>query len=100
MNSADLEYRAKLVELIYHKEMDTFFHFLRNMAITDDKARTHAYAERRIIQGLSKKLFGVELESNQDAWKAKSDEIPAAAQELFSEHSSMMAGWNGKSILI
>jgi len=100
MNSADLEYRAKLVELIYHKEMDTFFHFLRNMATTDDKARTHSYSERRIIQGLSKKIFNVELETNQDAWKAKREEIPAAARELLNEHGSMMTGWNGKSILI
>jgi len=100
MNSADLEYRAKLVELIYHKEMKTFFGFLKNMATTDDKARAHAYAERKIIQGLSKKLFNVELETNQDAWEAKSTEIPVAARELLSEHSDMMTGWNGKSILI
>ena len=100
MNSADLEYRAKLVELIYHREMDTFFHFLKNMAITDDKTRAHAYAERKIIQGLSKKIFGVELETNQDTWETKNDEIPTVARELLSEHSKMMTGWNGKNILI
>jgi len=100
MNSADLEYRAKLVELIYHNEMDTFLSFLRNMATTDDKKRAHAYAERRIIQGLSKKLFSIELETSQDAWEGKKAEIPVASLELLNEHSNMMTGWNGKSILI
>jgi len=100
MNSVDLEYRAKLVELIYHKEMNTFFHFLGNMATTDDKTRPHAYAERRIVQGLSLKVFGVEMEASKDTWKARYKEIPTAARELLNEHNKMMIGWNGKNILI
>ncbi|MCL2203730.1 MAG: hypothetical protein FWB88_07305 [Defluviitaleaceae bacterium] len=100
MNSVDLEYRAKLVELIYLKEMDTFFHFLKNMATTDDKTRAHAYAERKIIQGLSKKIFDVELELNQNSWELKRDAIPTAAQALLDEHSDMMTSWNGKNVLI
>jgi len=100
INSVDLEYRAKLVELIYHKKMDTFFHFLRNMTLVDDKTRAHAYAERKIIQGLSQKIFNVALEKNEGAWETKNNEISMAAQTLLNEHNKMMVGWNGKSILI
>jgi len=102
MKSTDLEYRAKLVEMIYLRELGTFFHFLTAMADSDDRTRAHAYAERKLVQGLSQKIFGVELETNRDAWEAKRDEIAPAARELLLEHSAMLAKgqWDGKSFVI
>jgi len=101
MKSTDLEYRAKLVELIYHKdEMKTFFNFMEQMASEDDRAYPHAYAERKIMQGLSHKLFGCDLELNRDLWVAKGEEIPHASLVLLKEHSEKMTNWDGKSFVI
>ena len=90
MKSVDLEYRAKLVELIYHKKMKTFNFFLRNMADSDDSAFPHALAERKIIQGLSKKIFGKELETDKGAWTGKGKEVRKFSLELLREHSEKL----------
>jgi len=100
MKSTDLEFRAKLVELIYHNEMNTFFYFLQNAPATDDRSHPHFYAERKIIQGLSMKIFGTDWETSHEAWEAKRNEIPIAAHELLDEHSKKLVGWNGKSFVI
>ncbi|MCL2753347.1 MAG: hypothetical protein FWE44_04275, partial [Defluviitaleaceae bacterium] len=70
-----------------HKKMKTFNYFLRNMADSDDSAFPHALAERKIIQGLSHKIFGCGLEANRNAWNGKSKEIRKASLELLKEHS-------------
>jgi len=100
MESTDLEYRAKLVELIYTKDLNIFFHFLRNMSATDDRSFPHAYAERKIIQGLSHKILDTELEINADVWASKSDKIQSAASALFNEHSQLLAAQNGLGHII
>ena len=97
MQSTDLEYRAKLVELIYYKDMGCFFAFFANMSNDDSKTYPHAYAERKIVQGLSAKIFGRDLEKCRDLWMAEKEKVPAATLELLKEHSKILAGWDGES---
>lgn len=100
MRSVDLEYRAKLVELIYCKDMKIFFSFLKGMADADDRTYPHPYAERKIIQALSRKIFGREPETCHDSWATKGGEIQMASLELLKEHSKKLVGWNGKSFIV
>ncbi|MCL1994587.1 MAG: hypothetical protein FWG63_00100 [Defluviitaleaceae bacterium] len=88
MKNVDLEYRAKLVELIYHTEMKTFFYFLSTMS--DNKKNPHGYAAGQIIKDLSQKIFGHELETNKDLWIGVSDKISGASLELLKEHSKKL----------
>jgi len=100
MKGTDLEYRAKLTELVYHKDMETFFSFIERMADGDDRAEPHAYANRKIVQALSERIFGSEMEKSHDLWADKAEEIPQAARELLKEHSEKLNGWDGKSFVV
>jgi len=55
MSSEDLEYRAKLVELIYSSERDLLKQFIQE-ADTSDNNNGHAVASNRIVEGFSKIL--------------------------------------------
>ncbi|MEO8590335.1 MAG: hypothetical protein ABI432_13255 [Flavobacteriales bacterium] len=69
LQSADLEYRAKLVELSAAKEImyGLIKFFLQNSAY--DPANPHAYANFCVIRDLSRSLFGKEREEDIAAWK-------------------------------
>ena len=58
MSSVDLEYRAKLVELIYSTERNLLYSFVQE-ADNSDKSNGHAAAAYRIVKGFSDTL-GVE----------------------------------------
>ena len=83
LSGVDLEYRAKLVELIYSKR-DIFEYFLRE-ASNEDFNNSHAYASYRIVENLSKKIFGVEYETDLDRWETVREEIKEKALELYKE---------------
>ena len=100
MKSTDLEYRAKLVELIYYKDMSCFFNFLGGISDDEDRANPHVYANTKIIQALSGKIFEREMENCHDLWMAESGKIPVAALELLKEHSEKMMDWDGRSHII
>lgn len=55
MSSEDLEYRAKLVELIYSNERNLLERFAKE-ADSCDKSNGHSVASSRIIEGFSKTL--------------------------------------------
>ena len=93
MDSADLEYRAKLVEMIYHKKTSTLTSFIGRMGDeggSDHKTNPHGHANRRIVQGLSNRIFGKELEVCPNVWKKAKNKIPAAARELFEEDNKKL----------
>jgi len=101
IKETDMEYRAKLVELIYLKdELKRFYSFLGGMADTDDRTHPHRYANRRLMQGMSRKVFGVELETDKDKWAEKAAEVAVTALELLSEHTVMMKQRKGKGYVI
>ncbi|MDR2834436.1 MAG: hypothetical protein LBV67_12050 [Streptococcaceae bacterium] len=59
MNSVNLEYRAKLVELIYYDEPTRLQKFLQ--MIGDNPDNPHLYANKLIVEDLKKELGDVEL---------------------------------------
>lgn len=83
ISSIDLEYRAKLVELIYATK-DTFFHFFKS-ASKEDTTNSHAYSSYKIVKDLSMKIWGIEYETNLNHWKSVEHQIKDYALELYEE---------------
>ena len=80
MSSEDLEYRAKLVELIYSNERNLLKSFASE-ASTADKSNGHAMAAYRILQGFAD-VLGVD-EVNPERIQLK--QIQAIARALFDD---------------
>jgi hypothetical protein len=86
LQPADLEYRAKLVELIYctkktiYKRIDEFIMH----ASSENRENAHPFANYHLICQLSKKLFNNEFESDITKWKSLTPEmINKASLALF-----------------
>lgn len=86
MSNEDLEYRAKLVELVYSKERDLFTPFAQQ-AGDRNKANGHARAAARIAAGMER-LLG----RKRECFPAlPHEEVMAAAGTLFAESCWEMA---------
>lgn len=83
ISSEDLEYRAKLVELIYSRERNMLERFALE-ADSSDKSNGHAAASNRIMEGFVRKLNlnRTEVEG------ISVEEVQKMALELFQENSS------------
>lgn len=88
LSSTDLEYRAKLIELIYcseksiHRKVTEFIHG----ADSSDRSHSHPYANYILIKKLSKLLFSSEYESDLNKWRQISvEEINRVATALYNE---------------
>ncbi|MBL4708491.1 MAG: hypothetical protein JKY48_08650 [Flavobacteriales bacterium] len=71
LSSTDLEYRAKIVELMYCTEKTItkrIAHFL-NVADSTNRNHSHPYANYILMKNLSKLLFNSEYESDYNKWK-------------------------------
>lgn len=80
MSSEDLEYRAKLVELIYSSRRNLLERFAQE-ADTADKSNGHAAASSRIMEGFARKLGpGYEEPAG-----LPNERIQAVARALFEE---------------
>lgn len=93
MKGAELEYRAKLVEMIYLKNTKTLNSFMGRMGNEDGGDRDtnpHGHANRRIVQDLSGRIFGQDLETDPRAWRKAKSKIPAIARELLEEDSQTL----------
>lgn len=77
-SAVQLEYRAKLVELIYYPNILRFRSFLAE-ANADDKANSHAYASYLVVRDLSDRIFRQAYVSDYGRWKGKLHSIQAAA---------------------
>ncbi|MNJ86459.1 hypothetical protein D3C87_39550 [compost metagenome] len=93
LESADLEYRAKLIELIYctkktiYKRLDEFIIEASN----ETRDNSHPYADYHLISQLSKKLFNVDFEGDISKWKMLTpEEINNASMELFRSGSELL----------
>jgi len=86
LSSADLEYRAKIIELMYcTKETiyDRISEFVSG-ANKADRENSHPYANYVLIENLSKLLFNSEFNSDINQWKNISvDKINKAAKSLY-----------------
>lgn len=84
MSSADLEYRAKLVELIYSEERQLLGRFLQE-ADAANPGSGHGLAAERIVRGFARQQDGDGLAA------LPIETVRAAALELFRESSREMA---------
>lgn len=84
MSSADLEYRAKLVELIYSEERQLLGRFLQE-ADAANPSSGHGLAAERIVRGFARRQDGDGLAA------LPIETVRAAALELFRESSREMA---------
>lgn len=80
MSSAELEYRAKLVELIYSRERNLLELFAQE-ANAFDESNGHAVAAHRIVEGFSKELD----DSHVEITALPISEIQRIARRLFEE---------------
>jgi hypothetical protein len=94
MESADLEYRAKLVELSYlvkpHILLFSFFGAMGDSSDNDRKTNPHGNANRRIVQAKSQRLFNKEFETNRKLWKGRKKEIGFIARELLDDSNASL----------
>lgn len=85
ISSTHLEYRAKLVELIYAARFKTFLYILAE-ACADNPNNTHSYAAYLIVKNLSEKIFGRAYVDDAAQWKAKLSRIRKEAFALLDEY--------------
>lgn len=91
IQGTDLEYRAKLVELIYYPDT---FNILEKFVFgaKDDKSLPHPYSEFLIIKGLSKEIFGEDFVADFDKWKSlESGVISQNALKLYMENEQALS---------
>lgn len=91
LKSPDLEYRAKLIQLIYMDEtfdkvIDYFIH-----QYDDNPNNPHGLANLMLIRDLSRILFSAEREEDFEKWQSLSREkIREASKQLFQEHTQKL----------
>lgn len=71
LSTTDLEYRAKLIELMYctKKSLDGRMIYFLNGANSSDRKHAHAYANYVLINNLSELIFNSEYETDFNKWK-------------------------------
>jgi hypothetical protein len=89
ISSAKLEYRAKLVELIYAKDFRTMTKILSE-ADGSNEANSHAYASFRIKKNLSEKIFQKDEVGDILSWKAQRGMLPTYALELLKADNELL----------
>jgi len=83
----DLEYRAKLVELIYLSALEDRFIWLLSEA-QDDPAHPHSQASYRLITAFSRHLFSEDYVRDEAKWReVEYGRIQKHARRLLAEHS-------------
>ena len=103
LSAADLEYRAKMIELMCCTEAtiyDRIAQFL-NGANAENRSHSHAYANHILIKNLSQILFNSEYVSDHNQWQQLSvEEINNAAKLLFDRSESVLHQNKGASEII
>ncbi len=90
LESADLEYRAKLVELIYYTSMeDRFIRFIREAV--NDSSNPHEYAAHLILKELSELVFNEPYVQDENRWQAIDyNVVREEARQLLAENTRCM----------
>lgn len=96
LKGPDLEYRAKLVEIIYYSN-HTFFEKLLVQAVNNPNP--HNYSAFVIIEQFSKHFFNTGKEKHIQKWNAINyEDIRHFAMRLFNEHTSMLKSHNVNTV--
>ncbi|MDF1839771.1 MAG: hypothetical protein P1V35_18040, partial [Planctomycetota bacterium] len=94
LSSADLEYRSKLIELMYSTDghiYTTLESFAIN-AYSEDRSYGHSFANHVLISQLSKSLFDQDFVKEKQLWKTIPPErINAAAKKLYEASRATLA---------
>lgn len=102
LSGADLEYRAKLVELAYaNQSAYRLLSFFQSNA-TQNRDNAHSFANARVIDNMSKELFPKEQLADNRDWKTLAiTDINAAARKLLRINSEGLrkAGKEVKSFI-
>jgi len=88
LTGADLEYRAKLTELVFARQTlyNTIGTFIRNAS--SEGRNPHAFANFTVIRDLSKVLFNKEFVTDIEQWKSVSpNKISKTSKKLLRKHS-------------
>ena len=91
ITSTELEYRAKLVELIYWED-EKIIKMIHLEAENTDEKNTHSIASHRIISDLSRKLFNTNFVEDLNMFINKLDEVRIASRELLIEDTKRLNG--------
>lgn len=86
ITTVDLEYRAKLVELIYWHN-DEKIKEIYSEADNTNPNNGHSVAAYRIISEMSQKIFGCEYVNDENIWENKLDNVKKYAMELLEKSS-------------
>lgn len=90
ITSSELEYRAKLVELVYWED-EKIIKMIHLESENSDERNTHSSASHRIISDLSRKLFNTKYEEDLSAFLNKLDEVRFASRELLIEDTNRLS---------
>ncbi len=103
LSSADLEYRSKVIELIYCTEgtmYDRISEFVL-AANNADRDNAHPYANYILIQNMSKLIFNSNFNSDINQWKKVSvDKINKAASSLYESSENILRKDNNLNKII
>jgi hypothetical protein len=93
LSSADLEYRSKVIELMYCTEgtiYDRISEFVTG-ANKADRKNSHPYANYILIQNMSKLVFNSDFNTDMNQWKKVSvDKINKAASFLYESNENIL----------
>ena len=90
IDGVNLEYRAKLVELIYGNAVERLIWFSSEADSSDNK-NTHSFASFKIVSNLSKKIFNTEYIDNYKLWEGKENHIKKYSLELLEESNESLS---------
>ncbi|SMD45343.1 hypothetical protein SAMN00777080_3992 [Aquiflexum balticum DSM 16537] len=103
LSSADLEYRSKVIELMYYTE-ETIYDKIGIFMIGANKANrdnSHPYANYILIQNMSKLIFNSDFNSDINQWKKVSvDKINKAASSLYESSENILRKDNSLNEII
>lgn len=103
LSSADLEYRAKVIELIYCTKATIYDRISQFIIEADhsDRNHSHPYANYILIKNLSKILFNAEYQFDHKKWKTVSvKNINDAAMKLYRMSEDILKKDNKASEII
>lgn len=99
LQSVDLEYRAKLVELIYHPLNNQVLMKKFLSDADNNRENPHAYSSFVICSNLSKEIFHVDYMNNCEKWREIDSKILSnVAKELFEKHTELLANQGSEAV--
>ena len=100
LSGADLEYRAKLTELIYAEE--TLYRLIRSFIrnSSPEGRNSHAFGGYALIRDLSKKIFREDFVEEIEQWEAiPSERIKKESRNLLKAHSDALEKAGADSVI-